>query len=45
MINYPGLPSDVPGLVLEMGVGGGGWGVGLDIGVWGRPRTVIGNPR
>ena len=44
---YPGLPSGVlgcPRLVLGYGMGVG-FGFGLGIGVWGRPRTVVGNPR
>ena len=46
-LNYPGLPSGVLGCP-RISVGDGeGWGLELElgIGVWGRPRTVVGNPR
>ena len=43
-LNYPGLPSGALGLVLGMGMEAG-LGIGLGLGVWGRPRTVVGNPR
>ena len=40
-LNDPGLPSGVLGCPrISDGDGDGGGG-----GVWGRPRTVVGNPR
>ena len=44
-LNYPGLPSGVLGCP-RISVGDGdGVGFGFEDRVWGRPRTVVGNPR
>ena len=48
-LNYPGLPSGVLGCPrISVGDGDGdgvGFGFGVGDRVWGRPRTVVGNPR